>query len=149
MGLSATLSFDKYNPTQKYSTVFANLSNTGNVVISNISFEKSNIGRLNSYIDPVSNSGSEIILPRQNRQIQLNIPYSKIIEKNVYSTILYSNNFGQSSVIKVDAVVPEDVPLYASVIAKILSVASFLILTIVIYISFKFIKSNKWNQRSS
>lgn len=149
MGLSAGLSFDKYNPTQKYATVFANLSNTGNVVISDISFDKSNMGKLNSFIDPVSNSGSEIILPKQNRQIQLNIPYNKIIEKNVYSTILYSNNFGQSSVTKVDAVVPEDIPLYASVIAKILSVASFLILTIVIYISFKFIKSNKWNQRSS
>lgn len=149
MDLNADFSFNKYDPTQKYITLLANLSNTGNIAISNVSFDKSNMGRVNSYIDPVSNIGSEIILPKQNKQMQLNIPYNKIASRNIYSTILYSNNFVQSAETKAEAVIPEDVPLYTLIIAKILSLASFLILILVVYISFKFMKSRKWNQQSS
>ena len=43
MGLSAGLSFDKYNPTQICNCICKSLC-TGNVVISDISFDKSNMG---------------------------------------------------------------------------------------------------------
>lgn len=146
--LEASLSFEKYDPTQKYATAFANISNSGNIAISKVSFDKSNLGKLNSYIDSVSNSGSEILLPKQNRQIQLNIPHERITARKVYTTLLYSNNSGHSDVAMAEVIIPDDVPLYTSIVAKILSLASFLTLLLTTYISFKIIKANRWNQQS-
>lgn len=144
--ISSSLDFDTYDITKKYAKAYITTSNSGNVVISQIALLQSNMGNVKQYLDSVNNNSSMILLPKQTSNIQLNIPAEKIFFKKATITIRTSNNHGQAEDSVISDDIPENIPLYTRILAKILSLASFVMVMAILYAIYKLISKIKWTQ---
>jgi len=147
LSINADLSTDTYDITQKHLKAYINFSNSGNIAISDISFKKSNFGTITKYIDTVNNTTSALLLPKQNLNIQLNIPYEKIDSSEVYITAEVKSITGNTQNIIMRREIPNGIPSYIVIISKILSVLTFLGISLLLYILFKISKRFLWTQR--
>lgn len=147
LSINANLSTNSYDITRKHLKAYINLSNSGNIAISDISFKKSNFGTVTKYIDSVNNTTSALLLPKQNLSIQLNIPYEKIHSSELYIEGEIKNIAGNTQNIIMRSEIPNGVPSYILVMSKILSILTFIGILLVIYILFKIVKRFLWTQQ--
>ncbi len=147
LSINANLSTNSYDITQKHLKAYINLSNSGNIAISDISFKKSNFGTVTKYVDSVNNTTSALLLPKQNLSIQLNIPYEKIRSSELYIEGEIKNVAGNTQNIIMRSEIPNGVPSYILVMSKILSILTFIGILLVIYILFKIVKRFLWTQQ--
>lgn len=147
MSVNSDLNFDEYDITKKYAVAYITTSNTGNVIVSKIDLLKSNIGNLKRYIDSVNNSSSNILLPKQTSNIQLNIPTTQLSFRNLSVTTLYINNTGEAKELTLSDEIPDNIPFYTRMLSKILSLLSFGILLFLLYTIYKLIQRRKWTQQ--
>lgn len=147
ISINSDLNFDEYDITKKYAKAYITTSNTGNVIISKIDLLKSNIGNLKKYIDSVYNSSSSLLLPKQTSNIQLNIPTTQLSFKNLSVTTRYTSNTGEAKELTLSDEIPQNIPLYARMLSKILSLVSFGILLFLLYTIYKLIQRRKWTQQ--
>ena len=139
-------SFENYDITKNFVKTFINISNTGNVSISQIDLKKSNISEISKYLDSTTNVNSFLILPKQNISFQLNIPIEKIYSPKIFISGTVKNTSGIVSEFYVEKEVPEDTPFYLNIITKVLSILFFVILLIIGIFIFKSIKKKIWTK---
>jgi hypothetical protein len=139
--VNSQISFEEYKITNRYLKGYIYVSNVGNTAISSYKILKSNISNIQRYMDPVNNLQSQIILPKQNSTLQLNIPTEKVNSKNIFINITYENSNSQKKEMILENELEEIVPGYLILIAKILSLIIFSAITFLIYFLVKkFIK---------
>ena len=141
--LNSELSFERLITTQKFLRGYIYLSNTGNTTINNYNIVNSNIDGLNSYIDPLNNLSSRIILPKQNAKLQFNIPTENINDDNINVDILFTNTDIYEKEISLETSLEKDTPVYISILSKIFSIILFSSLILLIYFGVTFIKKKK------
>ncbi len=146
LNLDSSLSFENYDITKNFVKTFINISNTGNVSISQIDLKKSNISEISKYLDSTTNVNSFLILPKQNISFQLNIPIEKIYSPKIFISGTVKNTSGIVSEFYVEKEVPEDTPFYLNIITKVLSILFFVILLIIGIFIFKSIKKKIWTK---
>jgi len=147
LSINANLSTNNYDISQKHLKAYINLSNNGNIAISDISFKKSSFGTVTKYIDSVNNTTSSLLLPKQNLSIQLNIPYEKINSSEVYITGEIKNITGDTQNIIMRSQIPNGIPNYIIIISKILSILTFIAILLIFYVLFKIGKRFLWTQQ--
>jgi len=146
LNLDSSLSFENYDITKNFVKTFINISNTGNVSISQINLKKSNISEISKYLDSTTNVNSFLILPKQNISFQLNIPIEKIYSPKIFISGTVKNTSGIVSEFYVEKEVPEDTPFYLNIITKVLSILFFVVLLIIGIFIFKSIKKKIWTK---
>lgn len=132
--VESELVFDEYNITHKYSIGYIYISNTGNTAITGFSTSQSNINNISKYIDPVSNSSSQIILPKQNTTIQLNIPFEEIVSTNLFVNIKYTNFNGLEKENILETILPSGISTQMKVLSKIISITIFSVGIVLVYL---------------
>ena len=140
---SADLTFEKFISTQKHARGYIYLANTGNIAINNHSILKSNIDDINSYIDPLNNLHSRIILPKQNSNIQFNVPTEKVKEDNITVDIALLNSNIFEKTISLETSIEKNSPPFIVILSKVLSVLLFSALLLLIYLGIRFVKKKK------
>lgn len=145
--INTDLSLENYDITKKYQKTYINLSNSGNVAVSDIKLEKSNLGKVSQYIDSMNNTSSNLLLPGQNLTIQLNIPSAKMSSTKIVIAGKVSNTTGVSKDIALESKIPNGIPSYVLIFSKILSLLSFIIVCVLSYLLFKTIRKYKWIQQ--
>ena len=130
--VEAGLSFEKNLITRQFTKGYISLSNTGNIAITGYEIKKSNIENITKYIDPINNMFSQIVLPKQNSNIQVNLP---VQEENInfFVNIKFTNQgvFSSEEVLEYD--MSPTVPILLDIFVKILSTILFLLLSSLIY----------------
>lgn len=121
--LEAQLVFENNNTISEFLTGLINVSNTGNIAISKYSINSSNITDIRRYVDPVNNINSQVILPKQNATLQLNIPNS-LSTSNISVNIKFSNQ-DFSKDMPLESAIKTRVPLYLDILTKAISLLSF------------------------
>jgi len=142
--INPTYSLESYDVTKNYVKSFLKISNTGNIAISNIDFVKSNIGDVAKYLDSVNYSPSSLLLPKQNTDIQINIPIEKISSSKVYFSGIAKNTATLSQEFYVESEIPNGIPTYINILSKILSFVFFSTVLIIGYLIFKTFKKLLW-----
>jgi hypothetical protein len=146
INLNTTLSFENYNVTKNFVKTFIDISNTGTVAISNIALIKSNISNISKYLDSTTNINSFLILPKQNINLQLNIPIEKIYSSKIFLSGNANNASGLISEFYVEKDIPENTPFYINIITKILSLLLFVVFIIIGTLIIKSIKKKIWTK---
>ncbi|MHC1716752.1 MAG: transglutaminase-like domain-containing protein [Candidatus Dojkabacteria bacterium] len=136
------LSFEKLKSTDKYLKGYIYLSNNGNIAITNYSVAKSNVFDLKKYIDPVNNVNSQILLPKQNANIQLNIPYNQITSSNIFVNMKFSNTSIYTKDLLSEQNISEVVPFYILLISKVSSLGIFFGFSFLVYFLVERVKKN-------
>ncbi len=131
--VNSNLSFKGYKITDKFVKGYIHISNSGNIAINEYNISKSNIENILSYLDPVNNLQSTIVLPKQNNTIQFNIPYEEINSSNIFVNIQYSNLNTYKKNETLETKLEEITPLYLSLLSKALSVLIFGVFIFLIY----------------
>jgi hypothetical protein len=131
--IDSEFSFDQHKITDKYIRGYVHISNTGNLAVNEYSILKSNISDISKYLDPVNNLQSQIILPKQNNSIQFNVPYDKITSKNLFVNILYTNLKRYKKEETLETEVIETVPIFVSILSKVVSLVIFGVFVFLIY----------------
>ena len=139
--LDTQLIFDNNNIVAKYLKGLVNISNTGNVAINKYSITSSNIPDIRKYIDPVNNINSQVILPKQNTALQLNIPNS-LTESKISLNIKFENQ-DLSKEVLVQSDTNIHIPLYLQVLTKLISLTSFAGILYLVYFLTKKVKNSK------
>jgi hypothetical protein len=146
--MDSKFTVEEYKITHPYIKGYIQILNTGNIAINSYEIIKSNIGNIQRYADPVNNLQSQIILPKQNSSIQFNIPYTRISSSNIFVNIELKNLDRYNKEETLETQVEENVPLYISIISKIISILIFCVMLFLIYflvLTFKK-KSKKRNE---
>jgi len=141
--IQSQVSFDGYNVAKKYAVGYIYSSNKGNIAVTETQLSKSDIPDISKYIDPVAKSSSQILLPKQSRTIQVNIPSSKIGHNDIFIYLTHTNPSGITFSEQVKATIPLDVPTPIKILGKILSLSIFAILLILVYLLFSKVIGNK------
>ncbi len=129
--VEAQLVFDSNNILSKYFKTLINITNTGNIAISDYAISQSSFENLQRYVDPVNNINTQIVLPKQSATLQFNIPNSGSYS-NSYVNITFSNmDYKKELLLESDLDI--FIPVYMQVMVKILSLASFLGLGYLVY----------------
>ncbi len=145
--LDAQLVFDNNNTISKYIKGLVNISNTGNIAINQYVIGTSNIEGLQKYIDPVNNINSQVILPKQNATLQLNIP-NTFDTSNIFVNIKFSNQDYSESVLSASDTNIQT-PLYLQILTKAISLLSFIGLSYLVYFLIRRIRNKKqWTTQS-
>lgn len=147
MSVNSSLNFDTYDITKQYAKAYITTSNTGNIIISEIDFPHSNIGNVKTHLDSVNNNSSLILLPKQTNTIQINIPTKDMFFNTVSISSRFKNNSGLNVDLTISDEIPQNIPLYVRVLSKILSLASFAMLLLLIYTIYKLSKRKQWTQQ--
>lgn len=143
--LKSELRFDKYDVTKKYAIGYIYILNDGNIAVSDFSLINSNIGNIRKYIDPVVNTSTQIILPKESSKIQINIPFTELLTHNVTLTTKYSNNSGNSKQETIKAEIDKSIPVQLQVLVKTLSATLFALFLLLVYsIVKKFNHRKRW-----
>ena len=145
--INKSFSLEDYDITKKYLKGYINLSNSGNIAISDIRLEKSSLGKISQYIDSTSNTTSTLLLPGQNHNIQLNLPFEKINSNEIMIAGKVSNISGVSEDIVLKTKIPNGIPTYVIILSKVLSFIVFSVIILFSYVIFKSIKKYKWTQQ--
>lgn len=133
--VNAQMVFDNNNIISKYIKVLINISNTGNIAIKDNDITRSSFDNLSKYLDPVNNINSQIVLPKQNAAIQYNLLNTGNFS-NSFVSINFSNmQFKQEILLQTDLKIL--VPIYITILVKIISLASFIGLIYLIYFLIK------------
>ena len=135
--LNAELSFERFLTTQNHTRGYIYISNTGNTTINNHYITDSNIEGISSYIDPLNNLHSRIILPKQNANIQFNVPTESIEEDDIRINVVFENLGLFEEEIVLETKLNEDTPLFVSILSKVFSVILFSVLLLLIYLGIK------------
>jgi len=136
------LYFEKLKSTDKYLKGYIYITNQGNIAITSTSFLSSNINNILKYIDPVNNTTSHIILPKQNATIQMNIPYSSISSPELFVNLKFSNTSTNTKEIMVKQNVSEIIPIYITLLSKFASILCFFIFIYLVYFVYRKIRKN-------
>ncbi|MGI6484361.1 MAG: transglutaminase domain-containing protein [Candidatus Dojkabacteria bacterium] len=145
--VKTNLSMDDYDITKKYIRADIDILNNGNIAISSIKLDKSNLRKISQYIDSVNNTTSKLLLPKQNHNIQLNIPFEKMNSNKLFITGSVSNLTGISENITMKLDLPNSTPKYITILSKILSLIFFSVVLLLSYLLFKTIKKLKCKQQ--
>lgn len=141
--LETQLVFDNNNTISKFIKGLVNISNTGNIAINKYVIGTSNIESLQKYIDPVNNINSQVILPKQNATLQLNIP-NTLDTSNIFVNIKFSNQDYSESVLSASDTNIQ-IPLYLQILTKAISLLSFIGLSYLVYFIIKRIRNkSQW-----
>lgn len=136
------LYFEELKSTDKYLKGYIYITNQGNIAITSTSFLSSNINNILKYIDPVNNTTSHIILPKQNATIQMNIPYSSISSPELFVNLKFSNTSTNTKEIMVKQNVSEIIPIYITLLSKFASILCFFIFIYLVYFVYRKIRKN-------
>lgn len=131
--IESSLSFEKYKSTDQFVKAYIDIENKGNIALTSYEIFGSNIDNLASFADPVNNLHSQIILPDQKGRVQFNIPYEKLESRNIFVNIEYENNGRYRLEQTLETDTEEIVPLYLSILSKIVSVLAFCGILFLIY----------------
>jgi hypothetical protein len=140
---NSDLSFEELISTKRYLRGYLYISNTGNTTINNFEIVKSNLSEINTYVDPINNLRSRIILPKQNATVQFNVPTEDIVDDNIDLNITLSNLGIFNEEISLSTPLEKDTPIYISIISKIISVLLFSVLVFLVYLGINFIRKRK------
>jgi len=149
LGVDSEFSFEDYKMTDQYVRGYIYIFNTGNIAINGYNILKSNIINLQNYTDPVHNIQSQIVLPKQNNSIQFNIPYEEIETSNPFVNIKYLNLERYYIEQTLETTFNNTVPLYLSIISKIISILIFGIFVFLLYFLIKVFKKKIIKQRKN
>lgn len=139
---NAELYFEELKSTDSHLKGYLYIINNGNIAVTSSSILSSNIADLRKYIDPVNNITSQVILPKQNATIQLNIPYSKILSTNVFVNFKLENSSVYNKELVVEQNVIESTPLFILLLSKLLSMLIFFLFVFLIYFVSNKLKKN-------
>lgn len=137
--INSELSFKGYKITDKFVKGYIHISNSGNIAITGYTISKSNIENIHSYLDPVNNLQSTIVLPKQNSTIQFNIPYEEITSSNLFVNIQYNNLNIYKKDETLETKIEENTPLSLSLLSKFVSLLVFGVFVFLIYFVLLFI----------
>ncbi len=140
--VNSNLSFEGYKVTDKFVKGYIHISNSGNIAINEYNISKSNIKNIQSYLDPVNNLQSTVVLPKQNSTIQFNIPYEEIDSSNIFVNIQYSNLNIYKKDETLETKIEETTPLYLSLLSKAISLLVFGAFVFLIYFLVLIIRKN-------
>lgn len=142
--INTSYSLESYDVTKNHVKSFLGISNIGNIAISNIDFMKSNIGEVTKFLDSVNYSSSSLLLPKQNVDIQINIPIEKISSSKIYFSGNAKNTSTLSQEFYVESDIPDGIPTYVNLLSKILSFVFFSTVLIIGYLIYKTVKKLLW-----
>jgi hypothetical protein len=131
--VNSEFAFEEYKVTDKYLKAYIHISNIGNIAVNDYSILKSNISEITKYLDPVNNLRSQIILPKENSSLQFNIPYNEVHSRNLFVTAAFRNLDMYELEETLEAEVQEEVPIYVSLVSKLVSILIFGIFVFLIY----------------
>lgn len=131
LSADVSLSFETNNYLNKYIQGEIHFSNTGNLAITAYEILKSNINA-DDFVDYVNNLNSQIILPKQNGRILINLP-SNITETSPFVNISLSNKNGISEEYLLETTIQIQPQKFISILSKLLSVTIFGLLVYLIY----------------
>ena len=139
--IDTSLSFSKLDITKKIIQGTLTIHNTGNIAINGYEILKTNIDKITSYIDPINNMYSKIILPDKSAFIQFNIPVQKIEDHNIFVETVIKNgeNYKKESLVK--STITERPPFYITVLSKIISLLLFVLVVFLVYLGVKRIQT--------
>lgn len=145
--LETQLVFDNNDTISKYIKGLVNISNTGNIAITQYAIGTSNIEGLQKYIDPVNNINSQVILPKQNATLQLNIP-NTLDTSNIFLNMKFSNQDYSESVLSASDT-NIHTPLYLQIITKAISLLLFIGISYLVYFIIRKVKNKRqWTTQS-
>lgn len=139
----ADLSFERMVSTQKHTRGYINLTNTGNTALNDYQILNSNIEDLSSFIDPLNNLRSRIILPNQSSKIQFNFPSDKLKHEEIEIDLLLQNSGIFEKEINLKTPLGKDTPYSLRIGSKVLSILLFVILLLLIYLGIRFVRKKK------
>lgn len=141
--VKSELRFDNYDITKKYAIGYIYILNDGNSAVTDFSLLTSNIGNIRKYIDPVINTSTQIILPKESTRIQINIPFSELLTYSINLKAQFSNNSGNIKQVEIRGDIDENIPTQLKILVKILSLTIFAILLLLVYSIVKKIRRKK------
>jgi hypothetical protein len=140
---TSEITFEKAVITNMYTKGYIYVSNTGNIAISNYKILKSSIENIKQYVDPINNMTSQILLPKQSSSIQINLPTPNS-NQNLFINLNFNNNGVFSKDILLESQIQPSTPILLSLIAKLLSLITFSLITMFVYFgTMKLIKKNE------
>jgi hypothetical protein len=127
-----SISLEPYSILNKYLYGKIVVENTGNSIFTNINLTDSQPD-LNKYLDSITNSADTILLPHMKNEIKFNIPFSKIDEDMIFTTVNLKNGTKaiDSQLISTEYSISERTGY--EVLVKIVSIILFLITFSIIY----------------
>ncbi len=141
------LYFNDYSTANRYAIGYIYSSNNGNVAITGSTLKKSNIADISKYIDPVMTNSSQILLPKQNRIIQLNIPSDKLKYSDLFISVDHLNPSGLLRTEEVRTVLTHTAPTSMKILSKITSIGIFSLSVLLIYLLLnKIIQRREWKR---
>ena len=129
--------------TQKHTRGYINLTNTGNTALNDYQILNSNIEGISSFIDPLNNLRSRIILPNQSSKIQFNFPSDKLKYEEIEIDLLLQNSGIFEKEINLKTPLGKDTPYSLRIGSKVLSILLFVILLLLIYLGIRFVRKKK------
>lgn len=145
--IESQISFNEYDIAEKYAIGYIYSTNKGNIAITGTTLTKSNISNISKYIDPVTASSSQILLPKQSRTIQLNVPSKELEYSDIYITLNHQNPSGILKIEDIKTSISLRTPISIKILSKITSIGIFSLLILLVYLSFnKIIKPKIWKQ---
>lgn len=137
VAFEATLQVEKHKSTNNYVKVYLHFKNTGNVALNTFQATSSNIEGISSYVDPINNLNSTLVLPGKTGKIQFNIPVEEVESSNLFVTARAGNSHLHEQEIVVQGEIDIETPLYIIILSKILSILFFSTLLFLIYLIIK------------
>jgi hypothetical protein len=128
-----SISLEPYSILNKYIYGKISVENTGNTIFTGIQLTESQPD-LNKYIDNVTNSTNNILLPHMKKDIDLHIPFNSLTEEMIFSTVQIKNGTKSidSELISTEYSISEHTGY--EIITKVISILLFVIIFSIIYI---------------
>lgn len=145
--VTSQISFDEYNIAKKYAVGYIYSSNNGNIAVTETQLNKSDIPNISKYIDPVAKNSSQILLPKQSRTIQINIPSDEIGHTDIFINLTHTNPSGITYSEQIKTTIPSTIPIPIKILGKVISITIFALVILLLYLLFnRIIVKKPWKQ---